>query len=333
MRKKRWLIAIAVVAAGGLAAAWFLTREEADRLEVREIKPTRGRIVTEITTTGTVEPQNRVAIKPAISGRVEQILVKEGDAVKAGEVLAIMSSTDRAALLDAARDRGPEALKYWEDAYKPFPLVAPIDGEVIVKGVEPGQTVATSDAVIVLSDRLIVKAQVDETDIGKVQIGMPARVSLDAYPDLKVRAAVDHIAYESKVVSNVTIYEVDILPKRVPEVFRSGMSANVSIIEEEKENALLLPVEAVQKARDGNFVMVKGKPGEEPVRTRVELGLVNDRHVEIASGIDDDAVVIVSSRKYTPEKQSAGGNSPFLPAGPGGRSGGRSGGGSGGRGR
>ena len=329
MRKKRWLIAIAVLAAGGLAAAWFLTREEADRMEVREIKPARGRIVTEIATTGTVEPQNRVAIKPAISGRVEQILVKEGDAVKAGQVLAIMSSTDRAALLDAARDRGPEALKYWEDAYKPFPLVAPIDGEVIVKGVEPGQTVATSDAVIVLSDRLIVKAQVDETDIGKVKIGMPARVSLDAYPDLKVRAAVDHIAYESKVVSNVTIYEVDILPKKVPEVFRSGMSANVSIIEEEKENALLLPVEAVQKGRDGSFVTVKGKPGEDPVRVRVELGLVNDRHVEIASGIDDDAVVIVSSRKYTPEKQSASGNSPFLPSGPGGRGGQRSGGGRG----
>jgi len=326
MRKKRWLIVLAIVAAGGLAA-WFFTREREDKVEVREIKPTRGRIVTEISTTGTVQPQNRVAIKPAISGRVEQILVKEGDAVKAGQVLAIMSSTDRAALLDAAREQGAEALKYWEDAYKPFPLVAPIDGEVIVKGVEPGQTVSTSDAVIVLSDRLIVKAQVDETDIGKIKVGLPARVSLDAYPELKVRASVDHIAYESKTVSNVTIYEVDVLPRKVPDVFRSGMSANVSIIEEEKENALLLPVEAIQKTKDGTFVSLKAGPGEEPIRREVELGLVNDRHVEIASGIDDDSVVVVSSRKYTPERQSSGGTSPFLPSRPGQRSGQRSGGG------
>jgi macrolide-specific efflux system membrane fusion protein len=321
MRKKRWLIVLAIAAAGGLAAAWYLTREKGETVEVREIKPSRGRIVTEISTTGTVQPQNRVAIKPAISGRVEQILVKEGDAVTAGQVLAIMSSTDRAALLDAARERGPEALKYWEDAYKPFPLVAPINGEVIVKSVEPGQTVATSDAVLVLSDRLIVKAQVDETDIGKIKVGQSARISLDAYPELKVRAAVDHIAYESKVVSNVTIYEVDILPKKVPEVFRSGMSANVSIIEEEKENALLLPVEAVQKSNDGNFVTVKTGPDEKPARREIELGLVNDRHVEIVSGIDDDTVVTISSRKYTLEKQSQSGTNPFMPARPGGRSG------------
>ena len=327
MKKRRWLITIAVAVAVLAAAGYWFTREKGEKEETTEIKPSRRRMVTEISTTGTVQPQNRVAIKPAIGGRVEQILVQEGDKVKQGQVLAVMSSTDRAALLDAARERGPEALKYWEDAYKPFPLVAPIEGEVIVKAVEPGQTVASSEAVLVLSDRLIVQAQVDETDIGKVKIGQPARVSLDAYPELKVRATVDHIAYESKVVSNVTIYQVDILPLKVPDVFRSGMSANVSIIEAEKEDALILPVEAVQRERDQAYVMLKGKPGENPVRTKVELGLANDRYVEILSGLPEDAVALIVSRKYTPEKSTQGGTSPFLPSRPGGGSSRRSGGG------
>lgn len=92
---------------------------------------------------------------------------------------------------------------------------------MIVRAVEPGQTVTSVDAVIVLSDRLIVKAQVDETDIGRVKTGQKATVSLDAYPREEIGADVDHISYESKLVNNVTTYEVDILPGEVPAVFRT----------------------------------------------------------------------------------------------------------------
>src|SRR5262249_40126931 len=149
-----------------------------------------------------IQPQNRLEIKPPIGGRIEKILVEEGHIVKTGDILAIMSSTDRAALLDAARMQGAEALKSWDDVYKATPLLAPIDGEVIVKSVNPGQTVTPTDDVVVLSDRLIVQAQVDETDIGKVKLGQAAAISLDAYPKIHVRGTVDHIYYESKVVSN-----------------------------------------------------------------------------------------------------------------------------------
>jgi macrolide-specific efflux system membrane fusion protein len=52
-------------------------------------------------------PQNRLEIKPPIAGRAEEVLVNEGELVKAGQIIAWMSSTDRAALLDAARAQGP----------------------------------------------------------------------------------------------------------------------------------------------------------------------------------------------------------------------------------
>ncbi len=284
-------------------------------LEVtRQATVTRGDLTVKITTTGEVEPQNRVEIKPPIEGRIEEVLVEEGDTVRRGKVLAWMSSTERAALMDAARAQGPDALERWEKAYKPAPLIAPLDGTIIVRAVEPGQTVTSADPVIVLSDRLIVNAQVDETDIGKVRLGQKAIVTLDAYPNVRVEAKVDHKSYESKIVNNVTIYEVDILPEEVPEVFRSGMSANVDIVEEERENALLVPVGAVKRDRKGAFVYLSQGNDGETVKRRVKAGISDDKNTEIISGLQPEDKIVVKTQKYAPSKKKNSGRSPFMPS-------------------
>ncbi|MBP7216954.1 MAG: HlyD family efflux transporter periplasmic adaptor subunit, partial [Candidatus Omnitrophica bacterium] len=202
--KKVYLIILIMVFLG--AGMYFLTvrHKKTPDETVNEITPTRGTISKVISCTGTVLPKNRLEVKPPVNGRIEKLLVKEGDTVTAGEILAWMSSTERAALLDAARGKGDEALEYWQETYKPIPLSAPIDAEVIVATTQPGQTVTSTDAVVVLSDRLIVRAQVDETDIGKIALAMDALISLDAYPDVKIKAHVVHIYYESKTINNVT---------------------------------------------------------------------------------------------------------------------------------
>lgn len=279
---------------------------------ITEIHPTAGNIRRFISTTGTVEPQNRLEIKPPIGGRIEKIPVQEGDPVKTGDILAIMSSTERAALLDAARLQGGNELTYWEKVYRPTPLIAPIDGKVIVRAVEPGQTITTSDAVIVLSDRLIVKADVDETDIGKVTIGQDALVSLDAYPDTKVRAKVDHISYESTIINNVTIYKVDILPEAIPEVFRSGMSANVDIIMESRDGVLIIPLKAVIQDKENTVVLLKNGKNE-PVPQKVQLGISDDENVEIVSGLSVSDTVLITSKKYLPVQGKENGSNPFMP--------------------
>jgi macrolide-specific efflux system membrane fusion protein len=250
-------------------------------------------------------------MKPPINGRIEEILVQEGDAVKKGDIVAWMSSTERAALLDAARSKGEEAVKYWEEAYKATPLIAPIDGDVIVRAVEPGQTVTSADPVVVLSDRLIVKAQVDETDIGRVQLKQGAMISLDAYPEHKVKASVDHISYESKLVNNVNIYEVDILPEKIPKVFRSGMTANVNIIEEARQNILRLPLSAIRRSEEGTFVMIKGNSKSN--LKRIETGLSDDEYVEITSGLDGEETILVEKSGTTLPKKNTKGGSPFMP--------------------
>ena len=286
-------------------------REENGKVNI--INPAIGNVAVTVATTGVVEPQNRLEIKPSISGRIEKMSVKEGGHVKTGDILAWMSSTERAALVDAARSQGEETLAYWEEVYKQTPIISPIDGEVIVRSVEPGQTVTTSDTVAVLSDRLVVSAQFDETDIGRVKVGQKAYVTLDAYPEIKLEGTVDHIAYESEIVNNVTIYDVDILPEDMPEVMRSGMSVTVEVIEKSRNGVLTIPSAAVHYEGDRRFVLVKTPHGRVMERD-VVAGLNDEKKVEIAGGLTAEDSVVMQDSLYLPERKEPGSN-PFMPFG------------------
>ena len=297
MTKKRWplyLIVFIVIAA--IISIKMIHKPPSQAMQ--EISPTLGSIQTVITSTATVQPQNRLEIKPPIAGRIDQILVQEGEIVKTGQVLALMSSTERAALLDAAKNQGPDEVKYWEDVYKPTPILSPVDGEVIVSKDYPGQTVTTNDDIVVLSDHLIVQAQVDETDIGKIKLGQEAALSLDAYPQIKIKGKVNHIYYESLIVNNVTIYQVDILPDKVPDVFRSGMSATVNIVENAKDNILTLPLGAVKKTKEGSCVLIGQGLGKKPKELKVETGISDEKNIEIISGLTSNDKVLMAVQKY-----------------------------------
>ncbi|MDD4955825.1 MAG: efflux RND transporter periplasmic adaptor subunit [Candidatus Omnitrophica bacterium] len=323
MRTKFIKIIFILFAIGIVFGVWYFKfKPSGESMEaVREIQPAIGTISSVISTTGEVLPKNRLELKPPVPGRIEQILVREGQDVKKGQVVAWMSSTERAAMLDFAAGQGEEALKYWRDVYKAIPLTSPIDGEVIVATMQPGQTVTVTDAVIVLSDKLIVRAQVDETDIGKVKLNQKAIITLDAYPDVKINAKVEHIYYESQTVNNVTIYQVDLTPENVPDFFRSGMNATVEFIAKSKDNVLLLPLEAVHKEKDESFVYVAGNAGER-IKKIVTTGMSDDKNIEIVSGITENDKVTVKSRKFVIPQDSTT-TSPFMPFGRGRGTGGR----------
>jgi macrolide-specific efflux system membrane fusion protein len=316
--RNRIVIAVAAVAVAALVVRGCRQRsaKSSDEILRRETVERQDLRVTR-TATGEITPQNRVEVKPPIAGRIEQVLVREGDAVTQGQVLAWMSSSDRAALLDAARAQGPEALSRWESAYKAAPLISPLDGTLIVRAVEPGQTVTTADPVVVVADRLIVKAQVDETDIGSINVGQAAAISLDAYPDETVPAQVDHVAYEATTVNNVTIYEVDVLPDQVPEFMRSGMTATVVFVVEAKPGALVVPSEAVHRKEGLVTVRIPGSsPWAKPEHRSVTTGITDGKSVEILSGLTEGDAILVPALRM-PRGKSNRGRSPFSPYGSG----------------
>jgi macrolide-specific efflux system membrane fusion protein len=317
MKYKFWIIFVLILILGG--GGWRIyqsKRAKSSAVVYREVRPAYGTAREIITAIGTVEPQNRLAIIPPISGRIDQIYVQEGTEVRAGQQLAIMSSTDRAALLDAASAQGQNKVNYWAEVYKPTPILAPISGRVIVRSIEPGQTVNSGTTLLVLADVLIVKAQIDETDIGKVAVGQKTTIALDAYPEVKIAGVVKRISYESKVINNVTIYEVEIAPDNVPAIFRSGMSANIEIIRSQKDRALLIPERAIVYAGDSATVLIKTPSGQRTAE--IKTGIVQDGNVEVLSGLSAEDIILAADRSGGQTGAAAGG-SPFMPARPRGR--------------
>ncbi len=310
-------IVLLIVAVCAASFYWYKKQKHIN-VEGFESAPVKiGTLRNAILASGTVKPQNRVEIKTPIAGRVEKILVDEGDVLKRGDILAWMSSTERAALLDAARARGSNEVSYWEQLYKPTPLVAPISGQLIVRNVEEGQTVSSADILFVMSDRLIFQAQVDETDISRIRPGQQVKMTLDAYPETEMTGTVDHISYEAKTVNNVTMYYIDVLPIELPPFVKSGMTANLYFIVAETNNVLYVPASAVMRENGADIVYVPSSPDSmEPKSVSVVTGFTDGKSIEIKEGLTNGDVVLI--KKASPivkgeEKQT---KNPFLPIPP-----------------
>ncbi len=311
VRKYRSVIVITVlVGLGGAAFYWNAGREA--QPAYREVTVSHGDLDVTILSTGTVAPKNRLEIKAPIPGRAEQVLVDEGYIVTKGQILAWMSSTERAALIDAARAKGPDELKHWEELYRPTPILAPVNGTIITRNVEAGQTFTSADAIFVMSDYLIVVAQVDETDLAQIRLHQPASMVLDAYPDRPFTGKVDEIAYDAKTVNNVTTYSVNVLPDKTPAYMRSGMTANVSFVTASRRGVLLLPADAI-KVRGGHFyvLLAPAQPNGKPVEKEVKTGLSDGKRVEILGGVSERDRLLVMRISTS----GGGASSPFSPFG------------------
>jgi macrolide-specific efflux system membrane fusion protein len=249
----KWIVILALLGGGGY---WFYTHKIK---KTADTKPTFDRAKAEIRdlrttveSTGEIKPRNRLDVKPPIAGRLEELLIDEGDDVDKGQILGWVSSTERATLLDAALATSVKEYEYWQDLYKPSPLISPLKGTIIARNFEPGQSINANDAVVVIADDLIVIANLDETDIGQVDLGQKVEVRLEAYPDRAFDCEVEKIAYDARLVSNVTMYEVDVRPERLPSFARSGMTANLEFVIEEKQGALAIPASAILQKSGGS---------------------------------------------------------------------------------
>jgi macrolide-specific efflux system membrane fusion protein len=304
------VLALLVIAGGGY---YFWKQNKNSQPVYKQLPVVKGDIEVTILATGTVQPENRLEIKAPVAGRMESILIKEGQKVSKGQIIAWMSSTERAAMLDAARAKGAEEFKRWSELYLATPVMAPISGTIILRSVEQGQTFTTADAIFTMSDRLTVKAQVDETDISQIKLKQQAQIVLDAYPGQKVPAKVDQIAFDSKTVNSVTTYIADVLPEKTPEFMRSGMTANVTFFIESRKGILLVPNEAI-KVLDGRTVVQLQVPDGKSVSREIQVGISDGKNTEVLDGLVEGDVTTVVEVKLN--RDSKKGSNPFAPTSP-----------------
>jgi len=132
-------------------------------------------------------------------------------------------------------------------------IISPMDGVIIERPVELGETVTGSgsfNAGTVISTvadlgTMLVKAGVNEVDIGKIHVGQEARVTLDAFPRVLFKGTIARIAPAARLDDQVKVFDVEIALGELGHELRTGMTANLEIRGEIREQVLTVPVESV----------------------------------------------------------------------------------------
>lgn len=201
------------------------------------------------------------------------------------------------------------ALKHAETNIRYTRILSPVNGIVVSRNVDVGQTVAASfqtPTLFTIAEDLTkmqVNSSVVEADIGKLQKGLPARFIVDAYPEEEFEGTVSEIRIAPVVVQNVVTYDVVIKVANRELKLKPGMTANVSIVYASREGALKAPNAAFrfnpnggrkgQRPKGGGvWVLENGRPKRVPAA----VGISDGTHTEVVSGeLAEGQEVIVES--------------------------------------
>lgn len=283
LNRKFYLLSAGLFVAAGMAA-WLILTWNSGKPTYDYLKVERGPMRVTLRESAVVGPEHRLNITPPIPGRIDSLNVANGVAVKQGQILAWISSTDRAALMDAARAAGGKEVEFWQDIYKPAPLIAPLDGHIISTAVVPGQVVVTAQTVFTMSDHLIVQANVDETDLNEVKLGQTVEITFDSFPDVRLTGKVHEVAYDATTVNNVTTYLVNIFLDQTPDYVRSGISANAFLLVSDRKQVLRIPTDAITP--EGEVLVAQGQ-GQPPVSQPIKVGETDGTWTEVLSGLEE----------------------------------------------
>ena len=203
-------------------------------------------------------------------------------------------------------------------------ITSPVDGTVISRAVDVGQTVAASFNTPTLFEvaedltKMQIETSVSEADIGKIKVGQKAEYTLDGYPNRTFHGNVTQVRLASTTTNNVVTYTVIVSVDNSDGFAIPGMSANVSVITGEAKDVLVVDNKALKfspadntKKYDNQGVWIL--KGNEPVRVDVELGLSDDSKTQIISGNiqEKDKVIIGTAGGKNNKKKSMGGRPPF----------------------
>lgn len=219
-------------------------------------------------------------------------------------------------------------------------ITSPIDGVVLSKSVEEGQTVAASfstpELFTIAQDltNMQVVADVDEADIGDVKEGERVSFTVDAYPDDTFEGKVKQVRQEATTTNNVVTYEVVISAPNADLKLKPGLTANVTIYTAERKGVLSVPSKALrftpQKETVGKMKIVdvantKNKvwtiEGNSIVAHKVNIGMTDGTNTQIVGGIAEGTKVITGLNVMGSEEkmpmEAQGEKSPFAPGPPG----------------
>jgi HlyD family secretion protein len=212
---------------------------------------------------------------------------------------------------------------------------SPVDGVVVSRSVDVGQTVAASFQTPTLFQiaqdlgKMQVRANVSESDIGSVREGQVASFGVDAYPDRAFEGRVVQVRNAPVTVQNVVTYDVVIEVDNPDHALKPGMTATVTIVSERREDALRVPLRALRfrpetdgdgapaggaaRAAPGTGIVFVVDGADELRRVELRTGLRDDRFVEVLAGQLEPGDALAVAFRDPPDPDDAPARSPFVP--------------------
>jgi len=173
-------------------------------------------------------------------------------------------------------------------------ITSPIDGVVIAVSVEKEDVVTQAKTLITIGNLDQMKALVafNEIDVPKINIGAKAEITLAAFPDEVIRGEVSFISLQSQIIDNIVTYEGKIIVPNSDRKLYPGMTVDATVVVNQSENTLLLPLEVLIEEDGKNFVLVPGLQ-KEPNKVPIKVGLRNDEIFEVLEGLKKDQEVLI----------------------------------------
>jgi len=195
-------------------------------------------------------------------------------------------------------------LKQLEEQLGYTTITSPIDGIILSRDVEVGDAVSSilvlgSSATLIMTEgdtsEVYVKGKVDESDIGKVYLGQPARIKVESFKDKTFNGKVTKISPMGVEKDNVTTFEVRVSINNPGGELKAAMTANAEIILEEHKNVLQIPEGAILYDKDKKASVEipnpKGKDGKDKIA--VNIGISNGAKTEVLSGLKEGDQVVL----------------------------------------
>ncbi len=270
------IIAIGIVCAAGYA--WH--GRPSPVASVPTVPVERGQLKLTVRASGAVDWALRMPVHMPMSGRLDELLVTEGQRVGQGERVAQMSAPQRAILRDLDLPEPPQPGVEWESIYRPIPILAPRTGTVMDVAAAAGQNLVVHQPLFWIADRPVARVLVEEGDLRQIIMGSEATLSFYALPDLTITAVVTRVNTRIHPQRAMVAHEVDLALDPMPEPVRAGMSVSILLEGPAREDTLLVPNTAIT-LREGR------------VGVRLALPDGTDRFQPVTTGLSDGATTEV----------------------------------------
>lgn len=229
-----------------------------------------------------------------------QLAVQKQESAKAN----LGSASAAIARAKASLEQQQAVVAMAEENLRNATIVSPIDGVVLSRDSEVGTAVSSilvvgSSATLIMTlgdlNQVYVKGKADESDVGKIWLGQPARISVESYKDQKFEGRVTKISPMGTEKDNVTTFEVRVSISNDKHLLKAQMTANAEIILEEKKKVLAIPEGAVVYNKDkSTSVEIPDATGEKGVRkVAVTTGISNGAKTEVLKGLNEGQQVVL----------------------------------------